>query len=362
MCEERDLWALIESVRPLDGDAMEKARRRQAELAKPPGSLGRLEELSIQLSGITGRVCNTLEKKALLVFCADNGVVEEGVAVAPQSVTAAQTVNLARHRTGASVLARAFGAELYVCDVGVNAQLSDRRVLDRKIAYGTANIAKGPAMSRRDAARAIWAGADTAAEAIDNGAAVLGVGEMGIGNTTTSSAVLAALTGASVPAVTGRGGGLTDKGLCRKVAAIERALSVNAPDRADPIDVLAKVGGLDICAMSGAFLMAASRRVPAVIDGFICAVAALCAARLCPEARGFLIPSHASLEPGYRVAMEALGLEPLFDLRMRLGEGSGCPIAMMMLDAAAAVMRDMATFSEAGIDDGYLDSVREEGV
>ena len=362
MCEERDLWALIESVKPLDGAAMERARRRQAELAKPPGSLGRLEELSVQLSGITGRVNNTLEKKALLVFCADNGVVEEGVAVAPQSVTAAQTVNLVRKRTGASVLARRFGVELYVCDVGVNAELLDGRILNKKIAYGTANIAKGPAMSRADAVRAIWAGADTAAQAVQEGAAVLGVGEMGIGNTTTSSAVLAALTGASVPAVTGRGGGLTDEGLCRKVAVIERALAVNAPDGADPVDVLAKVGGLDICAMCGAFLMAASRRVPAVIDGFICAVAALCAVRLCPEAGGFLIPSHASLEPGYRAAMEALGLEPLFDLRMRLGEGSGCPIAMMMLDAAAAVARDMATFAEAGIDDGYLDSVREEGV
>lgn len=359
MRDELSLSALVGSVKPLDEAAMSAARRRQAALAKPPGSLGRLEELSIQLAGITGKPVSAIGERALLVFCADNGVVEEGVSVAPQSVTAAQTLNLVRHRTGASVLARQFGAELYVCDVGVNARLSDSRVISRKIAYGTRNMTRGPAMDRADAVGALLAGADTAAEAIDHGAGAVGIGEMGIGNTTTSSTVLAALTGKDARAVTGRGGGLTDGGYAKKLAAIEKALSVNAPDPADPIDVLSKVGGFDLCAMIGAFLMAASRRVPAVMDGLISAVAALCAVRLCPEAAGFLIPSHASTEPGYRVAMDELGLEPLFDLRMRLGEGSGCPIAMMMLDAASAVMRDMATFEEAGIDDKYLEPVRE---
>ncbi len=358
MSDELGLSALIGGVEPLDKAAMDAARRRQAELAKPPGSLGRLEELSIQLAGITGKPVSSIEGRALLVFCADNGVVEEGVSVAPQSVTAAQTLNLVRHRTGASVLARRFGAELYVCDVGVNARFQDSRVISRKIAYGTKNITRGPAMDRADAVRAVLAGADTAAEAIANGAGVVGIGEMGIGNTATSSAVLAALTGKSAQAVTGRGGGLTDEGYSRKLVAVEKALSVNTPDPADPIDVLSKVGGFDICAMTGAYLMAASRRVPAVIDGLISAVAALCAVRLCPEAAAYLIPSHASTEPGYRAAMDELGLEPLFDLHMRLGEGSGCPIAMMMLDAALAVMRDMATFEEAGIDDKYLEPVR----
>ena len=359
MCDELRLLGLIRDVGPLDKAAMSAARRRQGELAKPPGSLGRLEDLSVQLAGITGKVVNDPAKKALLVFCADNGVVEEGVSVAPRSVTAAQTLNLVRHRTGASVLARRFGVELTVCDVGVNARLQDSRVVSRKIAYGTKDIARGPAMERADALRAILTGADTAAEAIENGAGVVGIGEMGIGNTTTSSAVLAALTGKSVHAVSGRGGGLTDEGYARKLAVIEKALALNRPDPADPVGVLSKVGGFDLCAMTGAFLMAASRRVPAVIDGLISAVAALCAVRLCPEAAGYLIPSHASTEPGYRAAMDELGLEPLFDLHMRLGEGSGCPIAMMILDAASAVMGDMATFQEAGIDDKYLAPVRE---
>ena len=361
MSDELSLRVLAESVLPLDTAAMEAAKHRQDMLAKPPGSLGRLEELSVQLAGITGNVVNTVSGKALLVFCADNGVVEEGVSVAPQSVTAAQTVNLVRHRTGASVLAREFGVRLYVCDVGVNAEIKNSGVISRKIAFGTQNIACGPAMDRADAFRAILTGADTAAEAIRQGAGVIGLGEMGIGNTTTSSAVLAALTGKAVELVTGRGGGLTDEGHRRKLDVIQTALRVNKPDPADPIDVLSKVGGFDICAMAGAFLMAAARRVPAVIDGFISAVAALCAVRLCPNAAGYLIPSHASMEPGYRVAMETLGLRPLFDLQMRLGEGSGCPLAMMMLDAACAVMRDMATFEEAEIDDTYLGPVRGAG-
>ena len=357
--EESELFRLINTVAGPDTSAMESAARRQGTLAKPPGSLGRLEELSIQLAGITGSVINTLTGKALLVFCADNGVVEEGVSVAPQSVTAAQTVNLTRGKTGASVLARQFGVEVYVCDVGVSAHISAPAVIHKKIAHGTKNIAAGPAMDRGDAVKAILTGAQLASKAIDEGAAVIGVGEMGIGNTTTSSAVLSALTGKNPAEITGRGGGLTDEGLSKKLKAINAALSLNRPDPYDPIDVLSKVGGFDLCAMAGVFIMSASRRVPAVIDGFISAVAALCAVRLCPNVRAFLIPSHASVEPGYRAAMDCLGLEPLFDLRMRLGEGSGCPIAMMILDAACAVMRDMATFEEAEIDDGYLEPIRK---
>ncbi len=361
MSDERALRALLDSIRPLDAAAMEAARTRQDKLAKPPGSLGRLEELSVKLAGITGKVINSVDRKALLVFCADNGVVAEGVSVAPRSVTAAQTVNLVRHKTGASVLAEKFGVELYVCDVGVNADLRENGILPRKIAYGTKNIAHGPAMERAEALRALLVGAETASEAVDAGARVLGVGEMGIGNTTTSAAVLAALTGRPVEQVTGRGGGLTDEGRERKLEAIGRALAVNRPDPSNIVDVLSKVGGFDLCAMTGAFLAAASRRVPAVIDGFISAVAALCAARLCPGAAGYFVPSHASTEPGYRIAMEELHLKPLFDLQMRLGEGSGCPIAMMILDAACAVMGNMATFEEAGIDDTYLDPIREGG-
>ena len=213
-------------------------------------------------------------------------------------------------------------------------------------------------MSRDEAVRAVLTGAELALDSAEQGADVLGVGEMGVGNATTSSAVLAVLTGSAVKDVTGRGGGVTDEAYGKKLRVIEKAIRLNRPDPEDPVDVLAKVGGFDIAAMAGAFLGAASAHVPAVIDGFISAVAALCAVRLCPAAAAYLIPSHASYEIGYRIAMEGVGQKPLFDLGMRLGEGSGCPVAMMMLDAACAVMNDMATFREARIDDGYLDPIR----
>lgn len=350
-----ELENMLGQVAPLDRAAMEQARRRQAQLAKPPGSLGRLEELSVQMAGITGHVHNKIEKKHLLVFAADNGVVEEGVSSAPQSVTLMQTINLTRHKTGASTLCRHFGCEITVCDVGVNAEIREPKVLDRKIAYGTANIAKGAAMTRRQALQALETGFELAQS---TQADVLGVGEMGIGNTTTSSAVLAVLLGTDAQTVTGRGGGLTDRDFCRKKEVIDRAIACNAPDRKDVVDVLSKVGGFDLAAMCGAFLGAAASRRPVVIDGFISAVAALCAFKLCPDAVGYFVPSHASFEIGYQLAMKEMGLEPLLLLGMRLGEGSGCPLAFEILGAACAVLNDMATFDQAGIDDGYLDEIR----
>ena len=343
-------------IEPLNDVAMEKARERQAELAKPPGSLGRLEDLSVQLAGITGSVHNKMENKHLLVFAADNGVVEENVASAPQSVTLMQTINLTRHKTGASTLCRHFGCGITVCDVGVNADIREEKVLNRKIAYGTGNIVRGPAMTRAQAEQAIETGIELA---MATEADVLGIGEMGIGNTTTSSAVLSVLLDADVEAVTGRGGGITDDSFRKKKEVIRTAIDRNNPDKNDVIDVLSKVGGFDIAAMCGGFIGAAASRRPVVIDGFISAVAALCAYKLCPEVRGYLVPSHASFEIGYRLAMEAMDLQPLFQLGMRLGEGSGCPIAFEILGAACAIINDMATFDQAGIDDGYLDEIRE---
>ena len=298
---------------------------------------------------------NALNKKQLLVFAADNGVVAEGVSSAPQSVTKQQTINLMRGKTGAAVLAKHFGCGLTVCDVGVNADIYESAVLNRKIAYGTQNICTGPAMTREQTLQAILTGAEIA-RTVD--ADVIGVGEMGIGNTTTSSAVLAVLMGADIEAVTGRGGGITEETFRKKKAVIRTAIEVNRPDRDDVVDVLSKVGGFDLAAMCGAFLGAAAARRPAVIDGLISAAAALCAVRLCPNVRGYLVPSHASFEIGYRLAMEAMDLRPLFDLGMRLGEGSGCPLAFQVLDAACAVINDMATFDEAGINDDYLDEIR----
>ena len=356
---ENELQRVIAGITGIDSAAAEKAKAYQARLAKPPGSLGRLEELSARLAGITGKVRFEPRKKRVLVFCSDNGVIEEGVASAPQSVTRAQTLKLAHGKAGAAVLAKRYGCEICVCDVGVNAVIDDPAVLDRKIAPGTGNIAKGAAMTREQALRAVLCGVELSRDAARDGVDVLGVGEMGIGNTTTSSAVLAVLTARPVEELTGRGAGITDKAYRNKIEVIKRAIAVNAPSANDVIDVLSKLGGFDIAAMTGAFLGAAYSRVPVVIDGFISAVAALCACRLCPLAREYLIPSHESFEIGYRIAMEEIGLQPLFNLGMRLGEGSGCPIAMMLLDGACAVMRDMATFEEANINDGYLDEIRK---
>ena len=352
---QMELDALVRAVAPLDRGTMTAAEVYQARLAKPPRRLGRLEELSIQLAGITGRVHNALNKKQLLVFAADNGVVAEGVSSTPQSVTKQQTINLTRGKTGAAVLAKHFGCGLTVCDVGVNADIYESTALNRKIAYGTQNICTGPAMTREQTLQAILTGAEIA-RTVD--ADVIGVGEMGIGNTTTSSAVLAVLLGADVEAVTGRGGGITEESFRKKKAVIRTVIEVNRPDRDDVVGVLSKVGGFDLAAMCGAFLGAAAARRPAVIDGLISAAAALCAVRLCPNLRGYLVPSHASFEIGYRLAMEAMDLHPLFDLGMRLGEGSGCPLAFQVLDAACAVINDMATFDEAGINDDYLDEIR----
>ena len=343
-------------IEPLDEAAMTTARARQAQLAKPPGSLGRLEDLSVQLAGITGKVHNRIEKKHLLVFAADNGVVAEGVSSAPQSVTLMQTINLTRHKTGASTLCKHFGCEITVCDVGVNAEIKEQKVLNRKIAFGTGNILFGPAMTRQQCIKAIQTGF---ALALETDADVIGIGEMGIGNTTTSSAVLSVLLEADVEAVTGRGGGITDQSFLRKKQVIKDAIAINQPNKTDVIDVLAKVGGFDLAAMCGAFIGAAATHRPVVIDGFISAVAALCAYQLCPHAVQYFIPSHASYEIGYKMAMDAMALQPLFLLGMRLGEGSGCPLAFEILNAACAIINDMATFDQAGIDDGYLDEIRE---
>lgn len=347
---------LLNRIKPLDEYAMAKAENYQQSLAKPPKSLARLEDLSIQLAGIKGKVHNTLDKKHLLVFAADNGVVEEGVASAPQSVTLQQTINLTRAKTGASVLTKHFGNFITVCDVGVNADIKEPAVLNRKIAYGTNNIAKGPAMTRSDAEKAILIGAQLVA---DTDSDIYGIGEMGIGNTTTSSAVLSVILGADIDAVTGRGGGITDDSFAKKKQVIKQAIEINKPDKNDVIDVLCKVGGFDIAAMCGAFLGCAANRKPVVIDGFISAVAALYAYKMCPTAKEYFIPSHASYEIGYKLAMDEMGLEPMLLLGMRLGEGSGCPLAFEIVEAACAVINNMATFENAGINDDYLAEIRK---
>ena len=357
---ERELSALLASIRPADEAAKRQARARQDSLAKPPKSLGKLEELSVQLAGVTGKLNNSVKKRRILIFCADNGVVEEGVSSAPKSVTLAQTINFTRGKTGVAALAKEFGVDLTVIDMGIDGDVPEGcGVLNRKIRRGTWNLAKRPAMAREEALRAMLTGAQCAKDAKAAGCDALGVGEMGIGNTTTSSAVLSALTGLSVEKTAGKGGGLEQAAFQKKKRVIAQALARWEPDRSDPIDVLSKVGGFDLAAMTGAFLGAAESRIPAVIDGFISAVAALCAVRLCPAVREYLVPSHASYEIGYGRAMEEIGLSPLLLLDMRLGEGSGCVLAFEVLRAACAAMNGMATFEEAQIDDGYLAPIRE---
>lgn len=356
---EAELKNLIESILPADEGAMEKARARQASLAKPPKSLGKLEDISVRLAGITGRVNNLIGECRVLVFAADNGVVSEGVAITPQSVTARQAVNMTLHRTGMSVLARHYGNSVRVFDVGVNCENKLSGVIDRRVKRGTESIMRGPAMTREECLMAVSAGLGAVLDAKRDGVSAVGIGEMGIGNTTTSAAVLSALTGLSPELVTGRGSGLSDEAFELKKRVIAEALRINSPDRTDVIDVIQKVGGLDIAAMTGAYLGAASVRLPAVADGFISIVAALCAVRLCPAAKDFIFLSHASMERGYRIAAEELGLDPFLLLDMRLGEGSGCPIAFSVMKAACAVMNDMATFGEAAINDGYLDPIRD---
>lgn len=356
---ENALKRTIEHIRPADQAAMEAARKRQESLAKPPRSLGRLEHIAIRLAGMTGRVHNRVDKRRIIVLCADNGVCAEGVSATPQSVTLSQTINLTRGMTGASALAKHFGDEIRVVDVGVLCDVPCAEVINRKVAYGTRNLRQEPAMTREQALRAMMAGIEQACIAKAEGVDILGVGEMGIGNTTTSSAVLAALTGAAVEEVTGRGGGLLDSAFAVKKQVIREALDKHRPDPADPIDVLAKVGGFDLCAMCGVFLGAAAEGLPVVIDGFISVVAALCAYRLCPAARDYMIPSHASFEVGYTIAVRELGLEPFLLLDMRLGEGSGCPLAFLTVEAACAIQNEMATFAETAINDDYLEDIRK---
>ena len=355
---DQELKQYCGAVTVPDREIMGAARRRQAELAKPPGSLGKLEDYSIRLAGITGQVRPHIEKCRVLVLAADNGVTAEGISSAPTSVTLSQVINMTRHKTGMSALAHYFGNEVVVADMGIDTDRPIPGVLDRKVRRSTGNIAREPAMTRQQALQALETGMELAAQAAADGVQALGIGEMGIGNTTTSSAVLAALTGADVEAVTGRGGGLTDEGFLRKKEVLRQSLALHRPDKNDVIGVLAGVGGLDLAAMTGAFLGCAHERVPAAVDGFISIAAALCAVRLCPAVRDYLFLSHDSYEVGYRIAAEELGLTPCLHLGMRLGEGSGCPLLFRVLEGACGVMRGMATFDEASIEDGYLEEIR----
>ncbi len=338
------------AIPPLDEAAAEAARARQAQLTKPAGSLGRLEDLAIQLAAITGKATPSIEHKSILVFAADHGVTAEGVSAYPAEVTAQMVLNFVRGGAAISVLSRFTSSRLKVVDIGVAADLpAAEGLLARKIAYGTGNIAREPAMTREQAWAALEVGADVAAEEAEKGLDILVLGEMGIGNTTAAAAVACALGGFPPEEIVGRGTGVDDAGLTRKVDAVKRALARASVSPADPIGVLEQVGGYEIGGMAGAMLAAAQRRVPILLDGFIATAAAMLAAALAPEIRNYLIAAHLSEEQGHGQMLAFLGLEPLLRLNLRLGEGSGAALALPIVEAAARLHAEMATFAEAGV-------------
>jgi nicotinate-nucleotide--dimethylbenzimidazole phosphoribosyltransferase len=330
--------------------AAAETQRRLDTLTKPPGSLGRLEELAVRLAALTGGRPR-VSAPVIFTLAADHGVVAEGVSAYPASVTAQMVENFLRGGAAVNVLARQAGARVVVADFGVATPLGAAAgLVVRRFGAGTANMALGSAMAPAQAVDAVLAGAALAEEAIDGGADLVGTGEMGIGNTTAASAITAVLTGAPPDAVTGPGTGVDEAGRRRKVGAIERALRVNAPDRADGLDVLAKVGGFEIAGLVGVILAAAACRVPVVLDGFITGAAALIAVALAPAARHALFASHRSAEPGHALALRHLGLEPYLALDLRLGEGTGAALFVPLARAAAAICAEMATFKSAGVD------------
>jgi nicotinate-nucleotide--dimethylbenzimidazole phosphoribosyltransferase len=346
----KELEKVLRKIAPLDKKAMAAARARQDTLTKPQGSLGRLEELSIRLAGIKGQPIPKLRSKAIITMAADHGVAIEGVSAYPKEVTAQMVLNFLRGGAAINILARHIGARVIFVDMGVASDIKPHHaLLSRKIAYGTGDIAKGPAMTQEQAIQAIRAGIEIAEEETKNGLDIVGTGDMGIGNTTPSSAITAAITGEPVTSVTGRGTGLNDRQLANKVKVIEKALKVNQPNAEDAIDVLSKVGGFEIGGLCGVILGAAAHRIPVVIDGFISGAAALIAAGLQPRVKDYLIASHCSVEKGHKVILKYLGLKPILDLEMRLGEGTGAALGISIAEAATRILAEMATFAEAGV-------------
>ncbi len=345
------MHAIVDHIQSVNSHAGEQAQRYLDTLTKPPGSLGALEDLAIQLSAITGELKPSMTPPAIIVFAADHGVAAEGVSAFPQEVTAQMVANLANGGAAINVFARQINALVEIVDVGVASTLTITGVTSANVRHGTANMVEADAMQAAEAIEAIDVGVAAVDRAKRAGAKCLIVGEMGIANTTASSAILAVLTGESVASVVGAGTGINHRQQAHKVAVIERAIAARNADPLAPLEVLAKLGGLEIAAMTGAYLAAAAQRLPAIVDGFIATVAALTACRICPAVRGYLIFGHRSQEPGHDVALKALEARPLLDMSMRLGEGSGAALAYPLLQAAAAMMSEMATFTDAGVSD-----------
>lgn len=340
----------IKKITPLDEGAMQAARKRQDGLTKPQGSLGKLEELSIQIAGIQRHAVPRINEKAIIIMAGDHGVVAEKVGNWPQEVTAQMVSNILGGGAGINVLARQAGARIVIADLGVATRLEENpRLLSRKIAHGTKNIACEPAMTLEQAIKAIETGIEIVNGEISKGLDIIGTGDMGIGNTTPSAAICAIVTGRSAGEVTGRGTGISDEQLAHKTAVIDRALKLHNKDKMGPLELLACLGGFEIGGLAGVMLGAAANRVPVVIDGFISGAAALIAISLSPDLKPYMIAAHRSAEKGHRIMLEYLGLKPLLNLDMRLGEGTGAALAIMLAEASTRILSEMATFGEANV-------------
>lgn len=341
------------TIPPIDMTASKQAQTRQNNLTKPPQSLGRLEEISIQLAGMKADPFPQVSRKSVIVMAADHGVAQEGVSAFPAEVTKQMVLNFLSGGAAINVLARQAGADMTIVDIGVASDFDPSLpgLLHRKVAHGTRNMAKGPAMTRAEAEKALVCGMDVLASVAENGLDLIATGDMGIGNTTPSSAIVAVMTGLPVAKVTGRGTGLDDTGLAHKIKVIEQAIALNQPDPADALDVLSKVGGLEIAGLAGVMIAAAARRIPVVVDGFISTAAAMIAVGLMPDVRHYLFAAHQSVEIGHQAMHKYLGLTPLFNLNLRLGEGTGAVLAFHLIEAASRILREMATFAEAGVSD-----------
>jgi nicotinate-nucleotide--dimethylbenzimidazole phosphoribosyltransferase len=342
----------IRKIRTLDADAMEKARQRQDQLTKPRGSLGVLERLSIQIAGIRREPVPSIRDKAVITMAADHGVVSRGVSLYPQEVTTQMVLNFLGGGAAINVLTRSVGARVVIVNMGVSGKLpASNEIRCKMIDAGTRDMCSGPAMTRKQAIDSVEAGIEIVETELIKGLDILGTGEMGIGNTTAASAIIATMTGKPTPAVTGRGTGINDVQLVHKIKMIELALSINRPNPADAIDVLSKVGGFEIGGLAGVIIAGAANHIPVVIDGFISGSAAMIAAGICPQVKDYLIAAHLSVEKGHMACLESLGLTPLLNLDMRLGEGTGAALGIFLSECAVNLLAQMATFSEAGVSD-----------
>ncbi|QEK13098.1 nicotinate-nucleotide--dimethylbenzimidazole phosphoribosyltransferase [Crassaminicella thermophila] len=339
----------LKKIGTLNKESMKKTRQRIDNLIKPLGSLGKIEDIAVKLAGITGNTFPTVDNKVVIVMSADHGVYEEGVAPDPQILTAIQTPNFAKGVTGVCAFAKQARADVIVVDIGVATDINDPRVINRKIRYGTSNMAKGPAMTREEAIKSLEIGIEITASQIKEGKNLIGTGEMGISNTTSSTAIFSAIGKLDPIEIVGIGAGLPVEKLSHKANVIKKAIEINQPNPKDGIDVLAKVGGFEIGGMAGVFLGAAAHKVPVVVDGFISTAAALIAITIEPKVKDFLIPSHHTAEKGGQVAYKLVGLEPMFDMGLRLGEGSGAALAFNFIEAATYMLKEMITYKEAGI-------------